>query len=73
MPATKPPVTPIPQSSAAPASKCSVEKAPNGGLIVHFLIDEQRTKRIKSRAQTMDLAAYIWNNIINPAVEGSTF
>lgn len=54
---------------AAPTSKCSVEKAPNGGLIVHFLIGPQEAKRILSRVGPGDPATWLWDNLLRRGID----
>ena len=73
-----PPVVPIPQSAQQsvppkPSPNCSVERTKDGGMTVHFKIDPLRTKRLLLRAGTMDPATYLWENVINRAVEADVF
>lgn len=51
-----------------PTVPCVVRNQPSGGLSVTFQIDAPTTARLKGRAQSMDLARYIYENILKPAV-----
>lgn len=51
-----------------PNVPCVVRNQPSGGLSVTFQIDVPTAARLKSRAQTQDLARYIYENVIKPAV-----
>lgn len=55
-------------SGPTPAQNCRVELQPDGKLVVSFLVDELATRRLRSRAGAMDLATYLWENILKRAV-----
>jgi hypothetical protein len=58
-------------------SMCTVQpmdlpQMPNS-LMVHFVIGPVETKRLKSRAGDMDLAMYIYENILKRAISTHVF
>ncbi len=69
MPALTKPAA-VPPKTPAPNTKCLVTEQPDGALSVHFYVDEATASRIRKRANGMDLAKYMWENIIRAAVEG---
>jgi hypothetical protein len=71
MPSTNAPR--VNSSSLNLPGNCAVEKSPDGGMIVHFRVDVARAARLRTRMGPMDPARYLWENIINRALEAETF
>lgn len=64
----------IPKTPNKPEStrRCTVKEV-GEGLEVTFLVDPDIAKRIKSRAGTMPLYRYMWENVLNRAVTDHVF
>lgn len=52
---------------------CVVKQKADGSLAVILKIDAQTAKRHMSRAGTMDLDRYLWENIFKRAIVDSVF
>ena len=65
------------QSEPAPyltPPKCMIwAEQPDGGVQVMFLVEPHIVKRLRTRAGNMDLAMYLWVNVINPALQGHVY
>lgn len=60
--------SPIPAPAAAPLP-CEVVSWKDGSADVTIHIEPEIVRRIKTRAQSQDLAEYIWQNILKRAIE----
>ncbi len=52
---------------------CAVNCFDNGEGECVFLLDKEVLRRIRTRAQTQDLADYLWLNVIRPALYGHVY
>ena len=56
-----------------PPPACEVVDQPDGSVIITLRVDAQPMKRHRSRAGTMDLSRYMWENILKRAVIDSVY
>lgn len=66
-------VMPNPAGPSAPAPKCIASLQPDGRITVTFLVDVTEASRIVRRAAGMDLSRYMWENILNRAVQDHVY
>jgi hypothetical protein len=63
----------VPVAPKSVYPKCYVEDNEDGGLLVQFYVGPIEAKRLKSRAQQMDMARYIYENILFRAVNDHVY
>lgn len=59
----------IPVDTPRQISKCSVEPAADGEMVVHFRIDAVSARRLQMKAGPQDLADHLWNNVLRSAID----
>lgn len=53
----------------SPEEPCKVTVHPDGSLDVLLYVPPEQARRLQSRANNVDLAQYLWDNIYRRAVE----
>jgi hypothetical protein len=56
-----------------PSLDSQVSFNPDGSCHVTFLMDANMTRRYKSRAQSVPLERYIWDNVLRAALESHVY
>ena len=69
----KQPVVPVFKQPAPPPAKCLVTEQPDGCFQILTLVDADVARRIKRKANGMDIERYIYENILKRAFEGHVY
>lgn len=67
-------VSSVPATPALIYTECQVSDAnPDGSVHVTFLMPPDVTRRMRLRAGKMDLAKYLWENVLHQATESHVY
>lgn len=64
---------PIKTAGPTPSMRCRVQEQPDGALQVSFLIEPVAARKMKLKAGNVDMATYLWDNILHRAVVTHVF
>ena len=62
-----------PEAAALGGARCAVENFPNGEMVVRMRLDRETSARLRSRAQTMPMGEYLWENLLKQAISTHVF
>ena len=69
----KPQEKPDPAAARQILAPCYIRDQPSGGLSITFQVSPEIAARLKSRGGSMDLARYVYENILKGAIAGHVY